>query len=516
MTDKVDPSAGSDGQAYMVAQAIQQHGSVGAGWIAEGSVAYAAGHTNSGVSGAPLNEFAKVSDSGLDVTFDTGEAFVGGGWVARDSQTTVTLDDDTTGQQVVLGWDYNAADTVKIGVDGGTPGDSFDSLDPTIPLYTFDTSGGSVTSTTDDRTVGKETQFGAPTLGDGTVIGRAILDAVGDAIGTSGDASGEVFRAAGNSSDAIFSLQGAGSDRLNLSWNTYHDGSNWVFLQGGEPAYRLAFESDAVVVYQADGSGASGGDTVSSWESTKLPISGGLTASSGSLTIGGTTVYDGSEVPKSELGGPASSLSSYPLPASDISDGAGSSLDADTVDGQHASDLASGRWSTIDTYEDADTTTDFEVDTGTLSTTYDQYRITMHVEYEDDDHNHKHLGLQLNGDGSNVYDTGSIDLTTGTFVQDTNKSQFQRLAGSFGDKVGAAEYVVSSPALSDHYFSDAELQLQRPNIGVVWCASHADAPALHQGSMDKEIGEVDRFRFFSIPSGDNAAGKIEIAGRDIF
>ncbi len=97
-------------------------------------------------SGA-LNAFAEShSSSSFDVTIDTGEALVGGAWLARDAATTVTLDSSTTGQTVYVGWGDSQTDTVIIGKSS-----AFGANDEKNPIWTFDTDGSGVTAATDER-----------------------------------------------------------------------------------------------------------------------------------------------------------------------------------------------------------------------------------------------------------------------------------------------------------------------------------------------------------------------------
>lgn len=99
------------------------------------------------VSTSNLNAFQESStSSSLDVTLDGGEAYIFGTWIVRDSDTTLTLDSSTAGQTIYAGWKYQNTDTIIIGKD-----ELFQSTDPKIPLWEFDTDSTGVTNVTDLR-----------------------------------------------------------------------------------------------------------------------------------------------------------------------------------------------------------------------------------------------------------------------------------------------------------------------------------------------------------------------------
>lgn len=148
MTQIVDPSPDRTGKARRVAEAVRRS-ALSPGWIADTNTEYIA--ADEGLTGTPLNAFkASTSTSSFDVTFDTGEAFINGSWLAKDTTTTVTLASSTTGQDVYLGWSATSADTVIIGKSG-----AFNAYDPKVHIYTFDTDGSGVTASTDYRPIGE-------------------------------------------------------------------------------------------------------------------------------------------------------------------------------------------------------------------------------------------------------------------------------------------------------------------------------------------------------------------------
>lgn len=160
MTDRIQPGAvRSLGHNI---EAGENWGQFSEGWIIPAGSPTRSSQNDGDIDETQFNAFeATTSATSLDVTIDAGEAFVDG-WTARDTTTTVTLVASTAGQTVYLGWDVSviwteaeygddrdAADTAIIGLAG-----DFDSLDPKVPLFTFDTDGDGVTSTTDERQLG--------------------------------------------------------------------------------------------------------------------------------------------------------------------------------------------------------------------------------------------------------------------------------------------------------------------------------------------------------------------------
>lgn len=149
MTDRVRPSIQAPGKHHEVATTIAAGGGTD-GWIVPAGETSLADE-DADLDDTVLNEFAHVATNGRDVTFDPGEAFVGGAWVARDTQTTVTLAESTANQTVYLGWDKSARDSVVIGLDAAFAAD-----DRRLALYEFDTDATSVTASTDVRPVGED------------------------------------------------------------------------------------------------------------------------------------------------------------------------------------------------------------------------------------------------------------------------------------------------------------------------------------------------------------------------
>ena len=149
MTDKVRPSVNAPGKRHQVATTIAV-GAGSPGWVVPAAGVELADEA-ADLDGAALNAFAATaSGASLDVTIDPGEGFVGGAWLARDVESTVTLAAGTAGQTVYLGWHKDKRDTVIVGLDG-----AFQADDRRIPIWTFDTDAGGVTASVDERDVGQ-------------------------------------------------------------------------------------------------------------------------------------------------------------------------------------------------------------------------------------------------------------------------------------------------------------------------------------------------------------------------
>lgn len=150
MTQLVNPSLNRPTHPHQTAGIIAEGGASLNGFVFDGSQPTDIATFESDISEGNLAAFNHVSSSSLDVTIDAGEASIYGAWVAKDTQTTVSLADNTSNQTVYVGWNKDSSDDVQIGLSG-----AFQSEDPKIPIWDFDTSGGSVTGSTDRRVIGK-------------------------------------------------------------------------------------------------------------------------------------------------------------------------------------------------------------------------------------------------------------------------------------------------------------------------------------------------------------------------
>lgn len=149
MTDRIEPTQGPGRVLSSTRmQATLRYG--GSDHVVPSDTDVQAGR-DPDLADGPLGAFAHVGSSGLDVTIDTGEAFVAGGYVARDTQTTVTLPANAT-SYVALGYDYTATDGLLLGVEADFPTTS-----ESIRLYEVSTDGSSVTGTRNLRPLGEQT-----------------------------------------------------------------------------------------------------------------------------------------------------------------------------------------------------------------------------------------------------------------------------------------------------------------------------------------------------------------------
>lgn len=156
MSDRAQP--GAEGSHLYNVEMGEVFGEIGFNKVVQaGDPSRSAQYADS-IDETVLNAFdATHSGTSLTVTIDPGEAFVDG-WVARDTSTDVDLAASTTGQSVYVGWDTSAffdsdvhetrdeADAVIVGLES-----AFESLDPKLELWTFDTDADGVTAATDQR-----------------------------------------------------------------------------------------------------------------------------------------------------------------------------------------------------------------------------------------------------------------------------------------------------------------------------------------------------------------------------
>jgi hypothetical protein len=104
------------------------------------------------LASGPLGGFVRNdgNDGNRNVNFATGEAFVGGAYIASDDDTvsehSVLVPSSST-TTIYLGWDLSTADTLIIG-----PASDFGANDPKVELWEFTTDSSSITSDTDLRT----------------------------------------------------------------------------------------------------------------------------------------------------------------------------------------------------------------------------------------------------------------------------------------------------------------------------------------------------------------------------
>lgn len=269
MTDVVNLSPGHAAEILANARNFRYAGHH-AGWVIPNTDTLLA-DLYSSLSAGPYNAFNHASSSSLDVTIDTGEALVLSAALARDTQTTVSLSDNTTGQTVYVGWSETSQDTVIVGLSG-----AFTSTNPKIPIWEFDTDAGAVSASTDLRDLGERVdventryetsdQSGAKVdkavnadqlgnLNSGDFLRSDMQDAIEGVLGmygastsvagSLGQSDGEYSRAPGGTSDLVYNVQG-GHGRVVWAWNAYYDSANstWRSIIANEPHAAIAFDS---------------------------------------------------------------------------------------------------------------------------------------------------------------------------------------------------------------------------------------------------------------------------------
>jgi len=150
MTEKANPSVNRAAEAFKTAGAIAYGGS-DEGFISPANQPTEISVQDSDINESSLNAFDETSSaSSLDVTLDGGEAFVFGSWLCIDTQTTVTLAADTSGQEVYVGWNKDGTDDVIVGLDTAFSEASGDA-DQKVPLWSFDTDANGVVALQDLR-----------------------------------------------------------------------------------------------------------------------------------------------------------------------------------------------------------------------------------------------------------------------------------------------------------------------------------------------------------------------------
>lgn len=168
MTDRAMP--GAEGTHVRGIEYGEGYGQFSPGWVVPGDQP-----TKSAMRWGPLDHEllegfqAQFSDASLEVTFLPGEAFVDG-WLARDTETTIALDAQTT-TTIALGWDPDAifnsdqhefreeADRVLIDEVA-----AFDEDVPHVEIWEFETDDTGVVDDDDLRTIGPTIRAGKLTV----------------------------------------------------------------------------------------------------------------------------------------------------------------------------------------------------------------------------------------------------------------------------------------------------------------------------------------------------------------
>lgn len=173
MTEKANPSINRPATAFHTAGAIGYGGHASLddpGFVVDGSNPTEIA-VQDGVVETNFNAFDQTSSaSSLTVTISAGEAFVFGSWIAKDTNTNITLNQSQANQTIYVGWNKNGSNDVIVG-----PADTFSAesgdTDLKIPLWEFDTDASGVTSSTDLRRIGYSANFsGGATFGSGNEV----------------------------------------------------------------------------------------------------------------------------------------------------------------------------------------------------------------------------------------------------------------------------------------------------------------------------------------------------------
>lgn len=162
MTERVQP--GAKGSRYRGIE-MGEAASAGGNFIVPASDPTLSSSRYGTLDETAYNAFALSTTAGsLDVTIAPGEAFVDG-WLAKDTPTTVTLEPDTDGQEIVVGWNPDAVydeavDSSRDGadevlIDTRANIDAMTQLKPYMVVHSVSTDASGVTASRDRRALGK-------------------------------------------------------------------------------------------------------------------------------------------------------------------------------------------------------------------------------------------------------------------------------------------------------------------------------------------------------------------------
>lgn len=228
MTQIVNPSIDRVADSFLTAGSFAYSGLKQGKIITSGQSTELA--KQSSINDTVLNGFAySTSASSLTVTVSPGEAFVFGSWLAKDTQTSVTLPAATT-TKIYVGWDRKSANTVIVGTASDFSTTQTDN-DSKIPIGEFTTDASGVTSNTDLRefeSIDAETLNGkvnadiTPDVSDNTAQVVQDVDDInvtgGFSASNDGDGSATVVGAPPyTDSDAISAINNESSLTVNIS-----------------------------------------------------------------------------------------------------------------------------------------------------------------------------------------------------------------------------------------------------------------------------------------------------------
>jgi hypothetical protein len=155
MTEKVNPSRNRPAVGFSTSGAIAYGGQGHSdGFIVDPSEPTGIAQQDPAINHTQFDGFdEQSSSSSLDVTIGPGEAFVFGSWIAKDSDTIVTVPQSTLDGVIYLGWDKTDNDEIIIGTNSDFNNDAND-YDKRMPLFEFNSNTNGVTDITDLREIG--------------------------------------------------------------------------------------------------------------------------------------------------------------------------------------------------------------------------------------------------------------------------------------------------------------------------------------------------------------------------
>jgi len=331
MTEKANPSINRPAEAFKTAGAIAYGGS-DEGFISPSDKPTEISIQDSDIDESNLNAFDETStSSSLNVTLDGGEAFVFGSWLAKDTQTTVSLDADTDGQTVSVGWNKSGTDDVIVGL-----ADAFSSAvgdtDERIPLFSFDTGSSGVTNVVDERSFD---QISADSVEQGAGSGL-------DADTVDGQEASEIEFTDERAQDAIGSIT-QGGDKVTA---TYDDAANTLTIDTAA-LDQEEVEDDVNSLIDGGNAISTAYDDVNNTLSIDVTESDialtNVTGNTDDVSEGATNLYFTDERAQDAIGSIIGANLNYDDANNTLTivQGSGSGLDADTVDGQEASEVSS-------------------------------------------------------------------------------------------------------------------------------------------------------------------------------
>lgn len=325
MTEKANPSINRSAEAFKTAGAIALAGGAKYGWVSKSSNPSEISVQDPDITESNLNAFNEShSTSSFDVTIQGGEAFIFGSWLAKDTNTTVTLTSNTTNQTVYVGWNKDGSDDVIVGFESVFATAAGDT-DKKIPLFDFDTDGSGVTAVNDRRTVGKtidgrsisntvEASSDFVTDGEQIIFADSSSNPVTITLNTSDLENGNnviVIDAGGNAKTNPITVTAQGSSSINNSNSVLietdygakavaADGSNW-YTSGAGGAAGVTVEDDGTnVSSSADRIDFGGGDfdvtSPTTGEAEVALTNESVTVTAGTGLTGGGTVSLGDSV----------------------------------------------------------------------------------------------------------------------------------------------------------------------------------------------------------------------------